>query len=97
MFSATDFLPSFMIEFMNLDTTRSPNLGSGLTSRFSALCRRDIRLFLHRSLLFSGASPLPSGPPTQNDPNYLGRFAPYLERLCLRSATPCVSSTPRTM
>src|SRR5262245_2379690 len=27
-------------------------------------------------------------------PNYLGRFAPYLERLCLRFFTPWVSSTP---
>ena len=26
-----------------------------------------------------------------------GRFAPYFERLCLRSVTPCVSSEPRTM
>ena len=32
-------------------------------------------------------------------PSYypLGRLAPYLERLCLRSATPAVSSAPRTM
>ena len=37
MVSATDFLPSYMIEFMNLDTTRFPNFGSGLISRFSAL------------------------------------------------------------
>src|SRR5215468_3858288 len=42
MFSATDFLPWRMIEFMNLDTTTSPNFGSGLTSRLSALCRRDM-------------------------------------------------------
>src|SRR5581483_531247 len=42
MVSATDFLPCFMIEFMNFDTTTSPNLGSGLTSRLSALWRRDI-------------------------------------------------------
>ena len=28
---------------------------------------------------------------------YFGRLAPYLERLFLRLATPCVSSTPRTM
>ncbi len=26
-----------------------------------------------------------------------GRFAPYFERDCLRSLTPCVSSEPRTM
>src|SRR5262249_49595650 len=28
---------------------------------------------------------------------YLGRFAPYFERRCLRFFTPCVSSTPRRM
>jgi len=37
MASATDFLTSYMIEFMNLATTKSPNLASGMTSRFSAL------------------------------------------------------------
>src|SRR5262245_46585705 len=42
MRSATDFLPSRMIEFMNLEITKSLNFGSGLTSRLSALCRRDI-------------------------------------------------------
>src|SRR5438552_18805743 len=106
MFSATDFLPSFMIEFMNLDTIRSPNFGSGLTSRFSALCRRDIRLFLHQPCpnCDSAAGSLPAargcphrGAATQNDPSYLGRIAPYFDSLCLRSATPCVSSTPRMM
>ena len=30
-------------------------------------------------------------------PAYFGRLAPYLERRCLRSLTPCVSSTPRSM
>src|SRR5665213_1711716 len=43
MFSATDFLPASISEFMNLVTTRSPNLGSGMTSRFSARWRRDIQ------------------------------------------------------
>src|SRR5215475_11593135 len=42
MRSATDFLPCRMIEFMNLEITKSLNFGSGLTSRLSALCRRDI-------------------------------------------------------
>ena len=28
--------------------------------------------------------------------SYLGLFAPYFERDCLRSLTPCVSSTPRS-
>jgi hypothetical protein len=31
-----------MIEFMNLVTTISPNFGSGMISRFSALWRRDM-------------------------------------------------------
>jgi hypothetical protein len=31
-----------MIEFMNFETTKSLNLGSGFTSRLSALCRRDM-------------------------------------------------------
>ena len=34
--SAADFLPSYISEFMNLETTRLPNFGSGLISRFSA-------------------------------------------------------------
>ena len=35
----------------------------------------------------------------RNDPNncYFGRFAPYFERACLRSATPTASREPRTM
>src|SRR5437762_12698716 len=42
IFSATDFLPACMIEFMNLVTTTFPYFGSGMISRFSALWRRDI-------------------------------------------------------
>ena len=30
-------------------------------------------------------------------PSYFGRFAPYFERRCLRSLTPCVSRVPRMM
>src|SRR5262245_61374942 len=51
MRSATDFLPCFMIEFMNLDTTKSLYFGSGLTSRLSALFRRDMCSFLRQSVL----------------------------------------------
>src|SRR5204863_995209 len=47
--SATDFLPSSMMLFMNFDRTRSPNFGSGRISRFSGRRRRDIE----RSFLFS--------------------------------------------
>src|SRR6476469_7209804 len=42
MLSAADFLPSYMIEFMNLVMMMFPNFGSGFTSRFSAEWRRDI-------------------------------------------------------
>src|SRR5205085_12636798 len=44
--SATDFLPSSMTLFMNLDRTTSPNLGSGRISRFSGRRRRAIGKFL---------------------------------------------------
>src|SRR5205085_2892539 len=44
--SATDFLPSNMTLFMNLERTMSPNLGSGRISRFSGRRRRAIGLFL---------------------------------------------------
>src|SRR6267154_1377452 len=43
MVSATDFLPSYIRQFMNFVTMLSPNFGSGWTSRFSAARRRDIR------------------------------------------------------
>src|SRR5690242_9781575 len=44
--SATDFFPSSMTLFMNLDRTISPNFGSGRISRFSGRRRRDIGKFL---------------------------------------------------
>src|SRR4249919_698143 len=44
--SATDFLPSYMMAFMNLLTTMLPNFGSGMISRFSAAWRRDMTLIL---------------------------------------------------
>src|SRR3954452_3888122 len=44
--SATDFLPSNMTEFINLDRTISPNFGSGRISRFSGRRRRAIGCFL---------------------------------------------------
>src|SRR5688572_24300455 len=42
MLSATDFLPCFIRLFMNFETIRSPNFGSGLISRLAALWRRDM-------------------------------------------------------
>src|SRR5690348_14150567 len=46
MFSATDFFPAYITEFMNFVITMFPNFGSGSTSRFSAEWRRDILSFL---------------------------------------------------
>src|ERR1700756_1093870 len=50
MRSATDFLPSYIRQFINLVNTLSPNLASGKTSRLTAARRRDIRLSLFRTL-----------------------------------------------
>src|SRR6516225_456781 len=50
MRSATDFLPSYIRQFINLVNTLSPNLASGRTSRFTAARRRDMGLFLLRAL-----------------------------------------------
>src|SRR6476660_6687747 len=44
--SATDFLPSSITLFMNLERTTSPNFGSGRISRFSGRRRRAIGKFL---------------------------------------------------
>src|SRR5690242_3646437 len=107
MRSATDFLPWRIIEFMNLEITKSLNFGSGLTSRLSALCRRDMCFLPQPQTCFIQ---LHLGPPCAallkaavggddlcKKAHYLGLLAPYLERLCFRSATPWVSSTPRMM
>src|ERR1051325_948792 len=45
MLSATDFLPSYIRQFMNFVRMASPNFGSGRTSRLTAARRRDIALF----------------------------------------------------
>ena len=50
-----------------------------------------------RSVLFSYRFNVRSAIRTNTKGPYLGLFAPYLERLCFLSATPCVSSTPRMM
>src|ERR1700736_6710478 len=49
--SATDFLPSYIRQFMNLVSTASPNLASGRTSRLTAARRRDMGEPLYLSLL----------------------------------------------
>ena len=52
--------------------------------------------------VFVGALPRPAGKKsrravTHPPMDYFGRLAPYFERDCLRSLTPCRSSEPRTM
>src|SRR5688572_28600955 len=47
--SATDFLPACITEFMNFEITWSPNLASGMISRFSARWRRDINPILRHA------------------------------------------------
>src|SRR6202040_1929783 len=42
MCSATDFLPSYIKQFINLVNTLSPNFASGKTSRLTAARRRDM-------------------------------------------------------
>src|SRR6478752_1322987 len=100
--SATDFFPSSMTEFMNFERTISPNFGSGRISRFSGRRRRDIGCFLSLQPGPEPVDPLQSSTlmgalsGAYSRVDYLGRLAPYLERDCLRSLTPCVSSTPRS-
>ena len=43
----------------------------------------------------NGQAPHGTHPTIHQD--FFGRLAPYLERDCLRSLTPCRSSEPRTM
>gem|GEM_PF-6444814 len=43
------------------------------------------------------ASPARASKTPDDNQVFLGRLAPYLERDCLRSFTPCKSSEPRTM
>src|SRR5690242_10101681 len=99
--SATDFLPSSMTLFMNLERTISPNFGSGRISRFSGRRRRDIGKFLSLQPVRNLWAPVETcfdGKPCPGLTlvDYLGRLAPYLERDCLRSLTPWVSRTPRS-
>src|SRR5450631_1532337 len=98
--SAADFLPLCMTTFMNLASMSLWNLGSGRMTRIGACARRDI-------VTSYGLRPGSRGVRascvhavhTNGDLrlHFFGRLAPYLERLCLRSATPAQSSVPRTV
>src|SRR5437764_7198669 len=110
MRSATAFLPDSMITFMNLERSMEPNFGSGRISRLGTSRRRGISLFLllqlARAFAFASGTTdfwgahLHAGFQTGamcRLQAFLGRLAPYFERACLRSLTPCRSSEPRTM
>ena len=55
--------------------------------KLNILCFRNSVTVYFFPFPFAGAAACPA----------LGRFAPYLERLCVRPATPAVSKVPRTM
>jgi len=71
--------------FMNRDKIALLYFGSGMTCRFSAL------------LLLMNAVPFYAAGFFAPAALSFGRFAPYLDRDFFRSATPAVSSTPRTV
>src|SRR5215469_9396793 len=60
MCSATDFLPSYIRQFINLVKTASPNFASGRTSRLTAARRRDMPCLLFRPLGAVFGTPLPT-------------------------------------
>src|ERR1700760_3564655 len=98
MRSAADFLPLFMMTFMNLASMSLLNFGSGRMVRTGACERRDISDSLY------GLRPdCPHASRSARTANikkklhFFGRFAPYLERDCLRSVTPAASNVPRTV
>ena len=79
------FFPSHIIELTNFSTRVELYSGSATTSLGSGRRLRGMRSPYFFPLVGAAAA----APP-------FGRFAPYLERLCLRFATPAVSSVPRT-
>jgi len=103
------FLPESITTFMNLANSTLPNFGSGKISRFGTSRRRGISI----PFLSSVGTLSPSACQMTNHLHsrcfpvghcvyavfyfFLVRLAPYLERDCLRSLTPCRSSEPRTM
>src|ERR1700712_4857814 len=111
MRSATAFLPDSMITFMNLERSTEPNFGSGRMSRLGTSRRRGIALPSLLQLAAGDARASKGHPglhlleqPARGPAPFalesyafFGRLAPYLERDCLRSLTPCRSSDPRTM
>src|SRR5215470_525352 len=61
--SAADFLPFFMMTFMNLASMSLLNFGSGRMVRTGAWARRDIVSYLLRGVLLLGAFRAVLGPP----------------------------------
>lgn len=78
------FLPFNMMLLTNFVTNTSLNLGSGSIILFLGFA------FLITLLLFYQLNNYFFAPS-------LGRFVPYLERLCFLPSTPAVSKAPRMM
>jgi len=98
---ATLFLPSRIRQLMNLLASFEPNRGSGLSWALLAVNLRDMRGSWGRSDSWGCPWGLGRGPPVYFFLPLVGTAAlleaPYFDRACLRSATPRLSSTPRTM
>src|SRR5690606_1101599 len=102
MRSATAFLPLSITWFMNLARIWLPYFGSARISRLAATRRLGIDKPSNGLQVSSGLGPERPRPTLllstrTNEKDYFGRLAPYLERPCLRSLTPVVSSEPRTV
>src|SRR5690606_305983 len=105
IFSATDFLPLYITMLMKRAMVSLPCFGSGSTERCGVFPLRDIVRFsvgqalARRLFRMAGHYPPRENPPGRiaRDTQAFGRLAPYLERACLRFATPAASSEPRTV
>ncbi len=92
-----DFLPLCITMLMKRAMVSLPCLGSGRTERWGVEPLRDMGLIswgraeARRSHRVTGLARL------RGSGQDFGRFAPYLERACLRLATPAASSEPRTV
>src|SRR5690606_27030310 len=97
MRSATAFLPLTITWFMNLARIWLPYFGSARTSRLAATRRLGIDKPSNALQVSPGHRPGLTLIDSEKKKDYFGRLAPYLERPCLRSFTPEVSSEPRTV
>src|SRR5579883_2672030 len=82
--SAVDFLPPNMSVFVNLVTSLSLNLGSGMIRRLGTSRRRGMAVLVLCSGSGGGRRGERPRSPRPGEHHALGRFTPYFERLRLR-------------